>query len=54
VERTTAFGLGLLWELRGDSSVEIGVEHAIIDNKNHVRGDDDESTVFRASLTWDL
>ena len=54
VERTTAFGLGLLWELRGDSSVEVGVEHAVVGNKSHVRGDDDESTMFRASLTWDL
>ena len=54
VERTAAFGLGLLWEIGGGSSIEAGVEHAIVGNRNHVPGADDESTAVRASLVWDL
>ncbi len=54
VERTAAFGVGVLWELRGNSSVLFDVQHAFVKNQDHVAGADDESTSFRAILTWDI
>jgi len=54
VERTAVFGLRLLWELKGGSSIEAGVEHAVVDNRNHISGENDESTAVRASFVWDL
>jgi hypothetical protein len=54
VERTTALSLAVLWEIRGGSSLGVELEHAIVKNVFHVRGADDESTAFRAFLTWDL
>ncbi len=38
VERTTRIGLGLLWEIRGGSSLEAVVEHSVVDNRNLTSG----------------
>jgi len=54
VERTTIFGAGALWEFGGGSSLGVDVSHALVRNRKHIRGDDDESTFVRAFVTWDL
>lgn len=54
VERTTSFGVGAVWELDGGSSLGVDLEHAVVKNRDHSTGHDDESTLIRAFVTWDL
>jgi hypothetical protein len=54
VERTAVYGVGLRWEIRGDSRLEARVEHDVVDNRDQISGANDESTALRASLVWDL
>ena len=54
VERTFSFGLGFLWELRGNSRLGMGINHSVMRNRDNVQGKDDDSTGFRASAVWDL
>ncbi len=54
VEKTTVIGVGLLWELAGNSSAGFDVEYDTVENQTHVTGKNDESTMIRVFLTWDF
>lgn len=54
VERTAAAGVGVLWEVKGNSSLFVAVEHDVVDDLDHIAGEKDETTILRAAFTWDL
>lgn len=54
VQTTVGFGLGVEWELRGNSSLGASVFQAHVDNLDHQPDDDEWTTSVLVHLTWDL
>jgi hypothetical protein len=54
VEKTYGFGLGLEWELRGNSSIGASVIQGRVENINHQPDVDDWTTSVFMHLTWNL
>lgn len=54
IERSTAAGIALLWELDGGSAAGIDAARVWVGNREHVQGRDEDDTVVRAFFTWDF